>query len=135
MYGWINASLESLVISKFGVDTWKEIREKSGLQISEIWNRYENYPDSYTYDLVGAATAVLGLEASEILEVFGQYFLRYVKDEGYDNLLRCLGSDLQTWLSNVNMMHVHLGRALPKMIAPQFWCVCLLVFIVMCNPR
>jgi hypothetical protein len=120
MYGWINASVESLVVSKFGEDIWLQILEKAGVKTRPVWNRYDCYPDTSTLDIVSAASAVLGLDAATILEVYGGYFLHYVRDQGYDNLLRCLGSDLQTWLSNVDMLHVHLSIALPKMIAPHF---------------
>jgi guanylate cyclase soluble subunit beta len=119
MYGWINGCIRDLVLSKFGEEKWSLISEKSGC--GACWIKHEYYPDKFTFDLVGAGCEVLGVEGAELLEVFGQYFITYCTEKGYANLLRCLGSNLREWLSNVNMLHVHLESTLPEMVSPQFW--------------
>ena len=122
MYGWITESVESLVISKYGLDTWKRILCKAGVDIPPgSWIRGEYYPDSIAQSITSAASEVLGVEVDQLLEAHGSYFLHYIKEKGYDNMLRCLGSDLQTWLANVNMLHNHLMTSLPDMVAPSFW--------------
>ena len=122
MYGWVNASVESLVVTTYGESVWIDILKRANVEVGESgWGKYDSYPDSITYDIIGSATVVLGMEAAKILEVFGAYFFQFAKQEGYANLLRCLGNDLQSWLSNVNTLHMHLHRAFPEMVAPQFW--------------
>jgi guanylate cyclase soluble subunit beta len=120
MYGWVNESVKALVISKFGVEIWEKILEKAKINKSDEWLRYESYSDSSTYDLVAAASEVLGLEQSKVLEVYGAFFIHFVKSAGYATLLECLGSDLRSWLSNVNKIHDHLRVALPQIRAPNF---------------
>ena len=50
------------------------------------------------------------------------YFVQYVQDNGYSNVLECLGSNLRDWLSNLNSLHDHLQASYPKgFVAPVFW--------------
>lgn len=123
MLGWINDCIEKLVIDKFGVDTWHVIKLKAGCEVEDGgFLRLEHYSDKSTLDLVMAASAVSGLSAEKVLEVFGEFFVHYIRNEGYDNLLCCQGSTLKDWMSNINAIHQHLQNTFPKkMIMPQFW--------------
>lgn len=84
--------------------------------------RYKYYPDSDTVELVVAASDVLGISVDEVLYAFGEYFIDYVQDNGYSNVLECLGSNLRDWLANLNSLHDHLQASYPKgFVAPIFW--------------
>lgn len=85
--------------------------------------RYEKYPDELTVALMGASAKAIGcsignfyckiflcsvksvLYIDDVLELFGDYFMAYVRDEGYLNLLSALGQNLREWLTNVNDLH------------------------------
>lgn len=123
MFGWINDCTECLVITKFGEETWHKIKEKANCQVEDGgFLRYKYYPDSDTVQLVVAASEVLGLTVDEVLFAFGEFFVSYVQDNGYANVLECLGSNLRDWLSNLNSLHDHLQASYPKgFIAPVFW--------------
>lgn len=123
MFGWINDCTECLVVSKFGDETWHKIKEKANCQVEDGgFLRYKYYPDSDTVQLVVAASEVLGLTVDEVLFAFGEFFVSYVQDNGYANVLECLGSNLRDWLSNLNSLHDHLQASYPKgFIAPVFW--------------
>ena len=123
MLGWINDCVEKLVISKFGLDTWHAIKEKAGCQVPDGgFYKLDVYSDKSTVDLVVAATQVSGLSTEVVLETFGSFFVDYVKDEGYENLLVCQGSNLKDFMANINAMHQHLQSTFPKkMTMPQFW--------------
>lgn len=122
MLGWINDCVEKLVISKFGVDTWHTIKDEAGCTVADGgFYKLDVYPDKSTVDLVMAATEVSGLSAEAVLETFGAFFVQYVKDEGYENLLACQGSNLKDFMANINAMHQHLQNTFPKkMTMPQF---------------
>mgnify|MGYP005857323351 CR=1 FL=1 len=124
MFGWINDCVEKLVISKFRVEVWHEIKSKTGCTVEDNgFVRHHRYPDSSTVDLVVAARGVLNLPAETILEVFGQFFMEFTRKAGYENLLQCQGSTRKAWLSNLNALHDHLASALPNgMVPPVFWC-------------
>ncbi len=70
---------------------------------------------------------MLGLEADQVLDYFGEYFITFVRKDGYEDLLRSLGESLQEWLSNINSLHVHLEHTLggdslaAGYRAPLFW--------------
>ncbi|KAL3925959.1 MAG: hypothetical protein SGILL_000060 [Bacillariaceae sp.] len=123
MFGWINDCTECLVLSKFGQDTWHQIKEKAGCKVEDGgFLRYKYYPDSDTVELVVAASEILGISIDEVLHAFGDYFIDYVQDNGYSNVLECLGSNLRDWLSNLNSLHDHLQASYPKgFVAPMFW--------------
>lgn len=124
MFGWINDCTEQLICSKFGVETWHSIKEKAGCTVEDGgFVRHERYGDSSTVELVVAASQVLKLPVDTVLEVFGQYFMEFTRNEGYENLLKCQGGTLRSWLANVNALHDHLEASLPEgFVKPVFWC-------------
>mmetsp|Transcript_19634 Transcript_19634/g.40397 ORF Transcript_19634/g.40397 Transcript_19634/m.40397 type:complete len:468 (-) Transcript_19634:213-1616(-) len=123
MFGWINDCTECLVLTKFGEETWHKIKEKAGCEVDDGgFLRYKYYPDSDTVELVVAAAEVLGIGVDDVLFAFGDYFIVYVQENGYSNVLECLGSNLRDWLSNLNSLHDHLQASYPKgFVAPVFW--------------
>lgn len=114
---------ECLVTSKFGEETWHKIKEKANCEVVDGgFLRYKYYPDSDTVTLVIAASEVLGISVDGVLEAFGDYFIDYVQENGYSNVLECLGKNLRDWLSNLNTLHDHLQASYPKgFVAPVFW--------------
>ena len=124
MYGWINDCIEKLVVEKFGIEKWHAIKEKAGVDVPDgCWVRLQVYDDGCTVDLVMAAADILGVGSDVVLELFGQYFIHFVKGEGYSNLMFCQGDNLKSWLNNINDLHLHLENTLPEIVAPEFWCV------------
>jgi len=123
MFGWINDCTECLVLTKFGNETWQKVKEKAGCEVRDGgFLRYKYYPDSDTVQLVVAASEVLGIGVDDVLFAFGDYFIDYVQENGYSNILECLGSNLRDWLSNLNSLHDHLQASYPKgFVAPVFW--------------
>mmetsp|Transcript_702 Transcript_702/g.1473 ORF Transcript_702/g.1473 Transcript_702/m.1473 type:complete len:467 (+) Transcript_702:163-1563(+) len=123
MFGWINDCTECLVLTKFGEETWQQIKEKAGCEVQDGgFLRYKYYPDSDTVNLVVAASEVLGIGVDDVLFAFGDYFIDYVQENGYSNVLECLGSNLRDWLANLNSLHDHLQASYPKgFVAPVFW--------------
>lgn len=116
--------MEKLVIDKFGVDAWHIVKQKAGCTVCDGgFFKLDHYTDKSTMDLVIAAGEVSGLTVDQVLEAFGAFFVHYIRNEGYDNLLCCQGSTLKDWMANINAIHHHLQTTFPKkMIMPQFWC-------------
>lgn len=123
MLGLINDCCEQLVISKFGLEAWHAIKKSANCSVKDHgFEQHGHYPDSATVDIVVAASKALDVTVDDVLELFGQFFLQYTIDKGYDNLLRCQGSTLRLWLSNLNAMHDHLQSSMPAGHFPVFWC-------------
>ena len=78
------------------------------------------YDDETTFKLVAAASNVSGLPVETCLEEFGRHFLVYCQKNGYDQILRVLGSNLYDFLTNLDNLHDHLASIYPGMRAPSF---------------
>ena len=61
-----------------------------------------------------------GVEASKILELFGEWFLTFCQESGYDRILQVLGGTLRDFISNLDALHDHLASVYPGMRAPSF---------------
>jgi hypothetical protein len=57
----------------------------------------EAFPDSMTYDLVGAASEVLGASASAILISFGEHWVLKTAATSYGAMMRAVGASV-AWL-------------------------------------
>ncbi|KAF5898499.1 guanylate cyclase soluble subunit beta-2-like, partial [Clarias magur] len=118
MYGFINTCLKSLVIDKFGEDTWNKLRSKAGVQ--DTFMTHEVYKDDITMRLVAEACKLLDLEASAVLRQFGEYFFEFCKRSGYDHMLRTLGGNLFEFIENLDALHGYLSLSYKEMNAPSF---------------
>lgn len=81
---------------------------------------HQVYDDDMTFKLVAAASTVSGLPVEVCLEEFGKHFLIYCQKNGYDQILRVLGSNLYDFLTNLDNLHDHLASIYPGMRAPSF---------------
>ena len=123
MFGWINDCCESLVVTKFGLEKWHEVKSIAGCTVEDGgFIRHQYYTDESIVELVIAVSKVLGISVDAVLEAFGQYFMEFTRNAGYGNLLSCQGSNLKLWLSNLNALHDHLQDTLPRGRFPEFWC-------------
>ena len=61
-----------------------------------------------------------GIEASEILESFGEMFFIFCQESGYQRILQVLGGSLRDFITNLDALHDHLGSIYPGMSAPSF---------------
>ncbi|XP_028400123.1 guanylate cyclase soluble subunit beta-1-like [Dendronephthya gigantea] len=120
MYGFVNHALELLVLRRYGQEKWEEIKKKAGLKLEGRFLVRIVYDDFKTYDLVAAATEVLGVPATKILEMFGETFFDFCEESGYDRILHVLGGKLSEFLCNLDALHDHLGSIYPGMRAPSF---------------
>lgn len=121
MYGLVNRAIEELVCTNFGDETWETIKEKAAIDI-DVFISMDSYTDDITYQLVNAASEVLGIPAREILITFGEYWTLYTAKEGYGELLKMSGSSLPEFLHNLDTMHARVGLIYPELKPPSFRC-------------
>ena len=119
MYGLINKAISGLVIENFGHESWARICDKAGLDLHEFISM-EQYPDSITYDLVGAASEVLELPPEQVLETFGMYWVKFVGEQNYGALMDAAGGDLGDFLENLDAMHARVMLSYPDLVPPSF---------------
>lgn len=121
MYGLIPRAIESMVLSRFGHETWAQIKKEAGVDI-EIFIRTSPYPDEITYGLVGATSRVLGLPVEQVLEEFGEYWVLVTAEQDYASIMQASGPTLSDFLQDLNDMHERVGTILPALQPPRFEC-------------
>ena len=121
MYGLVNRAIEEMVLERFGQDTWDEIRAKAGVDV-DAFGSLDSYPDALTYNMVGAASEVLGAPAEDLLEAFGEYWILYTAQEGYGDMMQMFGSSIPEFLANLDNMHGHIAVTMPNLRPPSFQC-------------
>lgn len=119
MYGLVNQALEDFVRQGFGDASWNRVRDGAGISV-DMFVSMDSYPDDVTYKLVGAATEVLGLDAAQILEAFGEHWVLYTAQAGYGEMLAMFGSDLRSFLNNLDNLHSHVAMGFPALQPPSF---------------
>jgi len=119
MYGLVNKGLQDFIVEKFGGPLWEDIRVQVGWQ-GQDFDVMGSYPDSTTYAIVSALSSRTGTEAGDLLRSFGSYWVTFVVNEGFSDLLSLLGSDLRTCIGNLNLMHSRLGMLMKNLLPPRF---------------
>ncbi|XP_045652704.1 guanylate cyclase soluble subunit beta-2-like [Ursus americanus] len=117
-YGFINTCLQSLVVEKFGEDTWEKL--KASTEVQDAFMTYTVYDDVITMKLIQEACKVLGVSMEAILKLFGEYFFKFCKMSGYDRMLRTLGGNLTEFIENLDALHSYLALSYQEMNAPSF---------------
>ena len=118
MYGMVNKAVKGLVLDNFGEEKWKEIYTKA--QAPEEFLAFQQYDDSITYALVGAATEVLGLPAEKVLFTFGDYWVKNIATKNYSDLMSKTGTDFLAFVKNLDHMHSRIKVTFPGYNPPSF---------------
>ena len=119
MYGLINSSLQSMIRQKFGDEAWNKVLSTSGVP-EDSFLSMRSYDDSVTYDLVGAASAVLEAPAEDCLEMFGEWWVLETAAKNYGPLMDASGQDLVQFLTNMNALHDRITGTFIDYVPPEF---------------
>ena len=119
MYGLINKAIAGLVIQNFGESAWAKICSHANIETSEFVSM-EQYPDSLTYDLVGAASEVLDIAPELVLQTFGRYWVEFVGQQNYGQFMDAAGDNLGDFLENLDEMHSRVMLSYPDLVPPSF---------------
>ncbi|WP_427160524.1 heme NO-binding domain-containing protein [Aliinostoc sp. HNIBRCY26] len=121
MYGLVNKAIQDMVCSRFGEDIWRTIKQKAEVDV-DVFISMEGYPDDITHRLVKAASVVLNLSPSEIMQAFGEFWVQYTSEEGYGEMMDMSGDTLPEFLENLDNLHARVGVSFPKLQPPSFEC-------------
>ena len=121
MYGMVNKAVEEMVCAAHGEIMWEKVKERAGVDV-DVFISNEGYPDEITYQLVGAASAVLKLPPEKILEAFGEHWVLHTAQEGYGGLIQAAGKSLPEFLANLPNFHARVSMIFPKLQPPRFHC-------------
>jgi hypothetical protein len=119
MYGIVNKSIEEMVILNFGTDTWEVIKERSGVK-EDFFLSNEPYDDSITYQLAFAASDVLNITVTQVLNAFGEFWILKTGKEKYGSLMDAGGASLKEFLINLPSFHNRIMFMYPNLDPPEF---------------
>jgi hypothetical protein len=119
MYGLVNKAIKDLVEQKFGTATWRRIAAAAGFRNDEFLSM-EPYDDDLTYRLVQAGCEELKLQPKDLLDAFGEFWIRYTAAEGYGELLELFGRSFEEFVGNLDAMHSRIALSMPHLKPPSF---------------
>ena len=119
MYGIINKSIEELVIYHFGEEKWELIKKRSGIDI-DFFISNEPYDDNITYQLANAISEEMEMSLSDVLFVFGEWWILKTTNQKYGGIMQSGGKTLKDFLINLPQFHNHIMLLYPKLTPPEF---------------
>ena len=119
MYGIVNKSIEELVIYNFGINKWEIIKQKSGIDV-DFFISNDPYDDAITYKLAAAIAEEMNIPLSQVLEIFGEWWIIKTGKEKYGSLLEAGGKNLKEFLINLPNFHNRIMLMYPKLTPPEF---------------
>jgi hypothetical protein len=119
MYGIVNKAIQELVVANFGDEKWEAIRERSGIE-EDFFISSEPYDDEITYQLAQAVGEEMNMTLSQVLIVFGEWWVIKTTKERYGGLMESGGSTLKEFLENLPLFHNRVMLVYPKLTPPEF---------------
>jgi Haem-NO-binding len=119
MYGIINLTIQGIVTDLFGADAWNRIKQKGNIKEGSFLSD-EPYDSNATYELAGRASEVLNLSLSQLLMVFGEYWILKIANEKYRSLMKAGGSNIKEFLVNLPDFHSRVMLMYPKITPVEF---------------
>jgi guanylate cyclase soluble subunit beta len=108
-----------MIRDKFGDEQWEKVLKASGVP-ADSFLTMRSYDDGITYDLVGAASEVLGQPAETCLEMYGEYWVLETAAKNYGALMEAAGNDMIEFLGNMNALHDRITGTFVNYVPPQF---------------
>ena len=119
MYGMVNHGVQTLIIEKFGQADWEDICRMVGLSDTNFEGMI-TYPDSITYDLVGAISKKYDMPPDQVLDIFGDFWVDYSSETVIGKLFDFGGREIMEFLDSLNEMHERIKLSMPHLKPPIF---------------
>ena len=119
MYGLIHRSIRGYVKTTYGDTVWAQIESKADLDESAFVSM-QGYPDEVTVRLLVSASEELGEPLSDLLDQFGRYWVLHTARVEYGPLFEFAGTDLLSFLRNLNAMHEQVAISFANLQQPSF---------------
>ena len=119
MYGLIHRAIRDCVKASHGEAVWSEIAQRAAVDES-VFVSMEGYPDEVTIGLLVVASEELEEDLSVLLHEFGRYWVLHTARLEYGPLFEFAGTDLLSFLSNLNAMHEQVAISFSNLQQPFF---------------
>lgn len=121
MYGLILDGVIKTIVIHFGEEKWEEIQQKCGIHYTGF-NAQQKYSETIVTRITRAVSDITGLSTKEIMNLYGEYFVKYMATRGYAPILRVLGRNMRDFLNGLDNLHEYLRFSYPTMKPPSFFC-------------
>ena len=125
MYGWVHNCLKETIVNLVGEDKWNEICLRAAVTEDKVglFEKTQYSADEEYFSLVKAALEVLPhLSEQDLYDMYGDYFISYIQNNGYEAYLLTFGDNLFDLLNSMNNLHAHLACSMDKMRMPIINC-------------
>lgn len=119
MYGMIHRGVREMVISDFGEAAWDEAASSIGVDLEHLVSM-ATYSDDITIAILQRVSILYGISFDQLIRKFGQFWIVFVQRNAYGAMMDFVGSDLVTFINNLNRMHQAVQSAMPDADLPIF---------------
>lgn len=113
MYGLICENVAAYIKAKHGAETWDRIRRLANFETT-TFSVHQVYPEQLLGRLAKKATLELDMSDSELFESVGNFFVDFVGEFGYADVLALLGRQLRDFLNGLDNLHEYLKYSYPR---------------------
>jgi hypothetical protein len=119
MYGIVNKAIEELVLQDYGVETWLNVKRRSGVDF-EFFISNQSYADEDTFKLAIAISEEINISLHQVLVAFGEFWVLKTGKEKYGGLMAAGGHSLENFLMNLPSFHNRIMLIYPNLQPPEF---------------
>ncbi|XP_059098950.1 soluble guanylate cyclase 88E-like isoform X2 [Tigriopus californicus] len=121
MYGLIFENFAGYLKLKYGEESWDQVRRLANID-SPTFSVHHVYPEQLMGRMAKKAFQFLGCKDSEFFEGMGYYFVNFLGQFGYGDVLALLGRQLRDFLNGLDNLHEYLKFSYPRLRAPSYFC-------------
>lgn len=121
MYGLILSNFTGYLIQKYGEESWDNIRRLANID-NATFAVHQVYPEQLLGRVAKKAFNTLGCKDSEFFEEMGYFFVEFVGQFGYGDVLALLGRQLRDFLNGLDNLHEYLKFSYSRLRAPSYFC-------------
>uniref|UniRef100_A0AC35U7X7 Guanylate cyclase n=1 Tax=Rhabditophanes sp. KR3021 TaxID=114890 RepID=A0AC35U7X7_9BILA len=123
MLGYIHLVLKDLVICHQGQALWDKIALEHNLD-DDFCSHAKSFKDEDTFLVIGVVARELNLSLADALEAYGEHFIVFVMNNGWDTILNCVADDVFNFLNTVTYLHTFMDTLTFKgsLEKPSFYC-------------
>jgi len=119
MYGMVNQAVKEMVQEVLGQDAWTQICESLKMD-HEDFELFEQFDDQITLNLVGEICKKSKMDPKDLLEAFGQYWIKFAQKSDYSAILSTFATSPFELIYSLNNLHDRLELTFTNLNAPSF---------------
>lgn len=115
----VHNGIRAMVVERLGEKEWLRIEREGRIGPSEFIG-LTVYDDTVTFRIVQIAADALGLPLASCLREFGRYWINFAQKGSFGAIMDFTGSDLISFISNLDRMHRAVAATMPSGSMPSF---------------